>query len=80
MHQGVELKENIRLFKNLFTSSDIFCEQDGINWTTAYMWNDFRFQDDGTFGDNDLPGVLMCSGALRLLLRAAPGLLLDVAQ
>ncbi len=57
VHQGVELKENIRLFKNLFTSSDIFCEQDGINWTTAYMWNDFRFQDDGTFGDNDLPGV-----------------------
>ncbi|HEY1170186.1 MAG TPA: TonB-dependent receptor [Verrucomicrobiae bacterium] len=57
VHRGVELKENVRLFENLFTDSDIFCEQDGINWTTAYMWNDFRFQDDGDFSANDLPGV-----------------------
>ena len=57
VHQGIELKENIRLFKNLATSSEIFCEQDAVNWTTTYALNDFRFQDDGTFGNNQLPGI-----------------------
>lgn len=57
VHQGIELKETVRLFKNLATSSEIFCEQDAVNWTTTYAWNNFRFQDDGSFGDNDLPGI-----------------------
>ncbi len=57
VHQGIELKETVRLFKNLTTNSEIFCEQDTVNWTTTYAWNDFRFQDDGTFGNNNLPGI-----------------------
>ena len=57
VHQGVELGTTVRLFRDLLTKGTAEEPGDSVSWHTAYQWNDFRFRDDATFGDNQLPGI-----------------------
>ncbi|MFN0218103.1 MAG: TonB-dependent receptor family protein [Hyphomicrobium sp.] len=51
IHQGVELGFGVEVARSMFATADAL-------WlNTAYTFNDFRFADDATFGDNDLPGA-----------------------
>ncbi len=54
IHQGVEFGLNIDLLRNLFTTND--ADYDHIALRQNFFWNDFRFQDDPTFGNRMLPG------------------------
>jgi iron complex outermembrane receptor protein len=29
----------------------------GVSWRSSYLWNDFRFDGNATYGDNRLPGI-----------------------
>jgi iron complex outermembrane recepter protein len=44
IHRGVELGLELEFLSSLA-------------WRNAYLWNDFRFEDDEAFGDNDLAGI-----------------------
>ena len=44
LHRGVELALQIELARSL-------------SWRSAHLWNDFRFDGHGTYGDNVLPGI-----------------------
>lgn len=44
IHQGIELGLEIRPIENIVLRQ-------------AYMWNDFRFDNDPTYGNNRLPGI-----------------------
>lgn len=54
MHQGVELGLSYDLFRNLTTSNSK--QFDRLVLRNNFLWNDFRFQDDPTYGDRLLPG------------------------
>jgi iron complex outermembrane receptor protein len=43
-HQGVELGFAWRIANQ-------------FEWRASYLWNDFRFRNNATFGDNRLPGI-----------------------
>ena len=45
-----------------------------VELRTSYLWSDFRFEDDVTFGDNDLAGVPPHSLNAQLSWMAAPWL------
>ena len=51
IHQGVEIGTGARL------ASGVVERADEIWLNAAYTYNDFRFDDDATFGDNELPGA-----------------------
>jgi iron complex outermembrane receptor protein len=44
IHQGIELGFEVRPIENIVLRQ-------------AYMWNDFRFDNDPTYGNNRLPGI-----------------------
>lgn len=44
LHRGAELALQIELTRSL-------------SWRSAHLWNDFRFDDHETYGDNVLPGI-----------------------
>ncbi|MGQ0456687.1 MAG: TonB-dependent receptor domain-containing protein [Hyphomicrobium sp.] len=51
IHQGVEIGGAARLWRHAFDLNDAL-------WlNAAYTFSDFRFDDDATFGDNELPGA-----------------------
>ncbi len=54
MHQGVELGFGVAILKSIFTLGD---NPDRFWVNVAYTFNDFRFQNDATFGNNELPGA-----------------------
>ena len=58
VHQGVELGFGAAILKGLFARGDL---KDGggdrIWLNVAYTFNDFRFDDDASFGNNKLPGA-----------------------
>jgi len=51
LHVGVELGGGVRLIDEVFTSDD------GLILEATYTFGRFTFADDGTFGDNVLPGM-----------------------
>ncbi len=53
-HQGVEAAFGVAIFKGLFAGGG---EPDRVWLNVAYTFNDFRFANDPTFGDNQLPGA-----------------------
>ncbi len=57
IHQGVELGSTATLFTGIFEHAEEDCFNDRLLWRTAYQWNDFRFQNDPTFLNNQLPGI-----------------------
>lgn len=54
MHQGLELGFGIAVLKSMFVSG---YDPDRLWLNVAYTLNDFRFQNDATFGNNELPGA-----------------------
>jgi iron complex outermembrane receptor protein len=44
VHRGIELGLAVQL-------------ADSLSWRSSYLWNDFRFDDHVTYGDNRLPGI-----------------------
>jgi iron complex outermembrane receptor protein len=61
LHQGVELGFGAAVLKSMFVNGN---EPDKLWLNVAYTFSDFRFQNDATFGNNELPG------APRYLVRA----------
>lgn len=54
IHQGVEAGLAARVFSGLFESGPT---SDELWFYGAYTFSDFRFDNDPTFGDNELPGA-----------------------
>ena len=54
IHQGIEAGVGAAIFRNVFIHGD---EADKIWLNLAYTLNDFRFDNDATFGNNLLPGA-----------------------
>ncbi len=59
MHQGIEL--------------GLVVTVDQIQSRTSYLWNDFRFRNNASFGDNRLPGIPPQFLRTELLYLPAPG-------
>lgn len=75
MHQGVELGFGAAVLKDLFVRGDV---KDGFGdkvWLNlAYTFNDFKFDDDASFGNNKLPGALRHYLRAELLYKHPVGL------
>jgi len=54
MHQGVELGFGVAVLKSMLITG---ADPDKLWVNVAYTFNDFRFQNDATFGNNELPGA-----------------------
>ncbi len=54
VHQGIEAGLGVAVFKNIFTNTP---DADKVWVNLAYTYNDFRFDNDATFGNNQLPGA-----------------------
>ncbi len=54
VHQGIEAGLGVAVFKNIFTNIP---DADKVWINVAYTYNDFRFDNDATFGNNQLPGA-----------------------
>ncbi|MGD9837350.1 MAG: TonB-dependent receptor family protein [Afipia sp.] len=52
VHQGIEAGLGVAVFRNVFTP-----DADKVWINLAYTYNDFRFDNDATFGNNQLPGA-----------------------
>ncbi|MBR2119655.1 MAG: TonB-dependent receptor [Pseudomonadota bacterium] len=52
IHQGIEAGLGVAVLKNIFTP-----DADKVWINLAYTYNDFRFDNDATFGNNQLPGA-----------------------
>lgn len=44
VHRGLEVGAQIALFST-------------VSWRSSYLWSDFRFDGNATYGDNTLPGI-----------------------
>ncbi|MEW6302500.1 MAG: TonB-dependent receptor, partial [Verrucomicrobiota bacterium] len=56
IHQGVELGLSTTLWEGITTGAGPD-DSDRLLFRQTYLWSHFRFQDDGTFGNNQLPGL-----------------------
>jgi iron complex outermembrane receptor protein len=54
IHQGVEFGLSADVLRNLTTASDT--DFDRVTLRQNFFWNDFRFQNDPTYGDRLMPG------------------------
>src|SRR5262249_33644271 len=54
IHQGVELGTGFTVMKNMFTAGTA---PDRLWVNLSYTFNDFRYDNDVTFGNNQLPGA-----------------------
>jgi iron complex outermembrane receptor protein len=54
VHQGVEAGAGVSLLKGMWVSG---ADPDRIWLNVAYTYNDFRYDNDATFGNNRLPGA-----------------------
>ena len=54
VHQGIEAGAGVAILRNLFVRGD---QPDRLWLNVAYTLNDFRFDNDATFGNNLLPGA-----------------------
>ncbi|HQZ27348.1 MAG TPA: TonB-dependent receptor [Verrucomicrobiales bacterium] len=73
IHQGIEAALDIELFSGLFAKGSSSAHaaggksiadkvpleprEDKVVFRQNYLWNDFQFDDDATFGDNHLAGI-----------------------
>ena len=51
IHQGIEARFGVALLNSMIKA------EDALWFNTTYSFNDFFFDDDATFGSNELPGV-----------------------
>ncbi len=56
VHMGVEAGAAFRVVEGILRAGQ-GREADAIVLHGNYLWNRFRFQDDGTYGNNQLPGI-----------------------
>ncbi|WP_162915160.1 TonB-dependent receptor family protein [Desertibaculum subflavum] len=54
IHQGIEAGVTVDLLRGLFVQSEA---RDRLSTRIAYTLGDFRFDNDPSFGDNELPGA-----------------------
>ena len=54
IHQGIEAGAGAAIFRNVFVNGNL---PDKIWLNLAYAFSDFRFDNDPTFGNNQLPGA-----------------------
>jgi iron complex outermembrane receptor protein len=54
IHQGIELGFGAAILKSMFVSNG---DIDKLWLNVAYTFSNFRFDDDATFGNNELPGA-----------------------
>jgi len=54
IHQGIEAGAGAAIFKNILVAAGA---PDKVWLNLAYSFNDFRFDNDPTFGNNQLPGA-----------------------
>ena len=54
IHQGIEAGAGAAIFRNIFVAAGT---PDKLWLNLAYTFNDFRFDNDPTFGNNQLPGA-----------------------
>lgn len=57
IHQGIELSLQADLIRGIFSKEQERANQDRLMFRQMYLWNNFRFDNDRSFGDNQLPGV-----------------------
>ena len=57
IHQGVEATLDIDVLRGLITSGSEEKPGDRLLLRQMYLWNNFHFDNDPTFGDNQLPGI-----------------------
>ncbi len=51
IHQGLELGFGAQILENLMAN------EDSVSIKLSYSYNDFRFDDDSSWGDNQIPGA-----------------------
>src|SRR5690606_31579999 len=54
IHQGIELGLQWTALRGLLVSSG---QTDSLDLNLSYTFNDFHYDDDSTWGDNEIPGV-----------------------
>lgn len=54
VHQGIELGFSVDVLRNITTANDT--RFDRLVFRNNFFWNNFRFQNDPTYGDRLLPG------------------------
>ena len=54
IHQGIEAGLGVAVLRNIFSNIP---DADRLWINVAYTYNDFRFDNDATFGNNQLPGA-----------------------
>lgn len=68
IHQGIEAALDIEVARGIFARGETAApagkgvvapepKSDRLVLRQVYLWNDFRFDGDATFGDNQLPGI-----------------------
>lgn len=57
IHQGIEAALDVDVARGLFTPWEGDKKGDRVLLRQTYLYSDFRFDGDGDFGDNDLPGT-----------------------
>lgn len=55
IHRGFELGVGVAVLSSIFESAGE--KTDKLWWNTAYTFSDFRFDNNATFGNNELPGA-----------------------
>jgi iron complex outermembrane receptor protein len=70
VHQGIEAGLGIAVLKGLFDDGP---QPDKLWLNVAYTYNDFRFDNDRTFGNNQLPGAPRHMVRAELLYKNANG-------
>ena len=56
VHYGLEASAAFRVVESILRHGE-GCEADALVFRGNYLWSRFRFQDDGTYGNNQLPGI-----------------------
>lgn len=70
VHQGIEAGLGVAVLKGMFDHGP---QPDKLWLNVAYTYNDFRFDNDPTFGNNQLPGAPRHMLRAELLYRNASG-------
>ena len=70
-HTGIELGLASQLDSNLFAQGDT------LDLKLAYTWSHFKFDDDQTFGNNELPGIPEHVANLEALYRHPSGVFVE---
>lgn len=57
VHEGIEAALDVAVIEGLLAEKEDGKRPDRILLRQVYLWNNFQFDDDGSWGDNELPGI-----------------------